>query len=174
MLDYLCGGLCGKCHVLNSVKLYFGETIFQLLSCITKLEVFENPCGEGCVRWHILATVKEHFGETMFHLTSHMAQYTNTQQTNTKHLWRIHCMHRVSNIGLKPRRSLHQKYRTLNSVKSTLGMPPFDYELIITKVGVFEKPAGPTRKVPHTQLCEATLWGNDLSSSIWLHWVPSA
>lgn len=47
-----------KNAILNSVKQYSSETIFQLTSCSLKLEVFEFFFGELWGKWHILDTEK--------------------------------------------------------------------------------------------------------------------
>lgn len=73
-------GVCAKCHTLRSVKLHFGETIIQLTSRITTLEVFENLCGEWCGKWHVFHPMKEHGRETFFHVTSCL---TNLEEFET-------------------------------------------------------------------------------------------
>ena len=73
-------GLGRKLHILKSFKLHFAETMFQLTSGFTKLEVFENPCG-AYADSAIYSTQKKQYGETIFELISCFTE--SCLQTNT-------------------------------------------------------------------------------------------
>lgn len=63
-------GLCRQNHILNSVEVHLAKAIFQLTSCITKLEGFDKPGRERCGKGHTHDPVREYCGQTISQLTS--------------------------------------------------------------------------------------------------------
>lgn len=62
-------GICGKRHILNSAQVHLEENVFEPISCLPTLQVFQNLCEEPCRRWYLLDIVTRSHGETIFQRT---------------------------------------------------------------------------------------------------------
>lgn len=50
----------GKCHVLDSLKQHYAESIFQLTSSFMEIGVLSNVCVEIEGKYHIFTSMKQH------------------------------------------------------------------------------------------------------------------
>ena len=149
---------------------------FLCVAPCLKQEVFEKLCGD---RWGKGHRERIHCG-TIFQVASRLQTYAGpmrevpyTQLCETTR-WRKHFS---TNLWFRWVRDLSgscafRKCHVLKSVEQHCGETIFP----LTSLGetCMKTYARPMRKVPHTHLCENTLWGKHLSPDIWFYNVTIA